>query len=170
MSGNYELNIEKRAKWLECYISINEVIHRIYYKTTLDGMFHLYVDDKCVLSKKTWLVKLNGLDYEVEIDGKILHCVFAEKKLDVAVCGKYIKSQKYYIPKKVLSRAVIMMIIMDLVTVTFQFMVVEEVIELTQKQTVGTIIFLNILVLGTLGHYENLYKRAEKRYKKLEEG
>ena len=162
MSKNYELNVEKRAKWLECYISINEVVHRIYYKTTLDGLFHLYIDDKCVLSKKNWLVKLNGLDYVVEIDGETLHCVFAEKKLDVAVCGKYIKSQKHYIPKKVLSRAVAMIIVIELVTVTFLFMDVEKVIELTQKEAVCSIVFLNILLLGALKHYENLYKKAEK--------
>ena len=82
---NHELNVEKRARWYECYVSINEVIHRIYYKTTLDGMFHLFVDDKCILSKKNWVIKLKGLDYPVKVEGEILHCIFASQKLDVAM-------------------------------------------------------------------------------------
>lgn len=168
MGKNYELNIEKRAKWFECYISINEVVYRIYYKTTLDGMFHLYVDEKCVLSKKNWLVKLNGLDYAVEIDGERLHCVFAEKKLDVAVWGKYIKGQKNYIPLKVLSRHYTTMFVVSVIMIIVTILYAAEVIKLTNKEflRIGILYFgLGLVLAG----YQDFYDKKAKKEQKLRE-
>ena len=162
MYKNHELNVENKAKWYECYVFINKVVHRVYYKTTVDGMFHLYIDDKCIVSKKHWIVKLQGFDYAVEIDGETIHCVFIEKKLDVAMYGRYIKSQKNYIPNKVLSRCYTGQIIIILIMFIIVFL---ELTKVTDLPAIALFVIFGSLAAGidVFGRYAmNYYKKAKE--------
>ena len=160
MYDNYELNIRNRAKWYECYVSINEVVHRIYYKTTIDGMFHLYLDDKCVMSKKNWIVKLQGLEYLLNINNEILHCVFDEKKLDVAMYGKYIKSQKNYIPNKVVCRYRITSIIASIVGIACSFACA---LDKVNRQVMLVIAVVCLAIMYASSKYYDFYKKKAKK-------
>ena len=100
MDKNKDINIENNAKWRECYVSIKDVVHKLYSEVTEDGMLDLYLDGRHIAEKKYAAVRLKGFDYAVEIDGQTIHCVFDEEKLDVAVNGKFLKSKRNYIPLK----------------------------------------------------------------------
>lgn len=168
MCKNHELNVEKRARWYECYVCINDVVHRIYYKTTLEGMFHLYVDDKCVMTKKEWVAKLIGFDYALEIDGEKLHCVYEKQNLDVAMWGKYMKSQKTYVSSKVMNRAFFAICIAGIAFIIFVYLDSEKIIKLTKTEAVAVACFF--MLFGTLC-YKNVIdcnKRAEA-YRKSKE-
>lgn len=126
-------------------------------------MFHLYVDDKCIVSRKNWIVKLQGFDYQIEIGGETLHCVFVEKKLDVAMHGKYIKSQKAYVPNRVLSRYYTGLIIIISTMNVFLFLLLAEKIELTPGKIFGIMILLCI-IMDMCGIYVILWrKKAQKK-------
>lgn len=168
MCKNYDLNMEKRARWYECYISINDVIHRIYYKTTLDGMFHLYVDDKCVMTKKEWVAKLIGFDYPFEHDGEKLHCVYEKQTLDVAMWGKYMKSQKTYVSSKVMNRAFGAICMIGLALLLFVHLENEKIIEVTKTESVAFGLFCLSSVFICEKRVTDCTKKAEA-YRKAKE-
>ena len=166
MYKDHELNIENRAKWYECYVSINEVVHRIYYKTTVDGMFHLYVDDKCITSQKNWIVKLQGFDYALEIDGETIRCVFYEKQLDIAMYGRYIKCQKNYIPNKVLRRYNTTAISLCAIQISFSFAWIYGKVTREVMWTVLIVWFVGLLGISM---YYDIYNKKAKKEQKLKE-
>ena len=100
MDKSKDINIENNAKWRECYVSIKDVVHKLYCEVTEDGMLDLYLDGRHIVEKKYSVVRLKGFDHAVEIEGKTIHCVFDEEKLDVAVDGRFLKSKRNYIPLK----------------------------------------------------------------------
>lgn len=152
MNQNNIINRKYQEKCRECSVTVNEVAHRLYCRITEDNMFELYLDNQCIVSQKYWIIKLRGFDYNVEIDGEIIHCVFDEEKLDVALHGKYLKSQKNYIPL----RAVYIICVTLLILTPSLFVML----------AVGTmdvvVLALSIVFIVVVGIY---YKKAVKESK-----
>ena len=147
MGENGNLNVKYRAKSQECYVSVNGVVYRLHCKIKEKDIFELHFDDKCIVSKKYWLVKLKGFDYAIKIGEETIHCVFDEENLDIAIHGKYLKSQKNYIPLK--SVYIICMISFILVPIILAMVVLDVIHMATLSLSIG--------MIGSVGIY---YKKS----------
>ena len=145
-------NIEHQAKWNKCDVSINGIVYRLSCEITDAGMCELYLGDKCLVSEKYWVTKLKGFDYAIEIGGETIHCVFDEEKFDIAIHGKYQKSQKKYVPLKVVY--IIFMALCILTPINF-LMAVSGTMD-------AAVLALSLVIIGSVRIY---YNRAIKELK-----
>lgn len=145
-------NIEHQAKRNECDVAINGIVYRLSCEITEAGMCELHLGDKCLMREKYWVTKLKGFDHAIEIGGETIHCVFDEEKFDIAIHGKYQKSQKKYVPLKVVY---IIFIALCILTPINFLMAVSGTMD-------AAVVALSLVIIGSVRIY---YNRAVKELK-----
>ena len=156
MYKNHNFNKECNAKRDECYVVINEKVHRGFAELNLDDRTaHLYFDDKHIASKKMWRVELFGFEQDVEIEGEKLHCVFDGYDYDIAIHGKYIKHLQLYVPVKILQ-----LYVYEAILLLIFVIVIVCIVRPTAKIDVA--IFF-IVVVGLAAIISNPVEKHQKR-------
>ena len=140
----------------EWIVIINGTEHSIRFSKDKNGHPKLYVDDKEMLLPKTFITNNLGIDYPVQIEGRIIHCTYDMEKFDIAIKGRYVNSKKKYYPLKgwiLVTVVTVLLIIAAGVLITAD---ISDVFE------ISGMISIFLIELGLMGYLDYLNKKASE--------
>ena len=141
----------------EWIVIINGTEHSIHFvQENKNEKPKLYVDEKEIIIPSSFITDIVGIDYDLHIEDRIVHCTYDMQYFDIAVNGKYVNSKKKYYPYKG-SLFVLTAAILDLLAMFVLFEI--DISETTRM--IGMLGIFGIVFLLTL-YMDYLNKKARE--------
>ena len=138
----------------EWIVIINENNYRVRYESSEKIKNTLSINNNDIIIPKSAELWFIGFDYAMEIEGRKIHFVFDGEKFDIAIQGRYVRSQKNYIPLKGLFLFAFIMLLLMIIEI---FLIINDLLN------IPLFILMLVCAFANLKFRDDLIKKAKEQ-------